>query len=84
MRNPAHDPRVAMIDDESSFGAALAPWMTGAAQEEAIRRTGHRLVDAWEAAMVAGDDDEVDRLVRRSRAVTDAHRQLSLREHLLG
>lgn len=84
MRNPANDPHLAMDDDESSFGAAVAPWMTGAAQEEAIRRTSHRLVDAWEVALAAGDDDEVDRLVRRSRAVTDAHRQLSLREHLLG
>lgn len=81
MRTPSSDPRTAISHHASGFGAAPTPWLTNS---DAFHRSGDRLIDAWQTALAAGNAHEVDRLVRRSRAVTAAQRRLSPDERLLG
>ncbi len=84
MRHPPPHVRLAIDDDESTFGAALAPWMSRAAQEDAAVRARRRILDQWSEALVARDAGEVDRLVAGSRAATSAQWRLADEESLLG
>lgn len=84
MRHPPPRLRLAIDDDESTFGAALAPWMSGAAQEDEAVRARRRILDQWSEALLAQDAGEVDRLVASSRAATNARWRLADDESLLG
>lgn len=81
---PPHRHLPATDEDHSNFGAALAPWMSSAAQDDAARRAGGRILDQWGDALVAQDAGEVERLVARSRAATSARWRLADDEPLLG
>lgn len=71
-------------DDRAAFGAPLAPWMALVDTVVACRADDH-LLDRWGVALVAGDVDEVDRLVRQSRTATVARwQQMCDDEPLLG